>query len=48
MVIKTYPNTNKYRLKILEESYLRFNETVKNLEKEGKIKSVGSHPYSFE
>jgi len=47
-LLRHTPNTNKFRLKILEESYLRFNETVKNLKKEGKIKSVGSHPYSFE
>lgn len=47
-LLRHTPNTNKYRLKILEESYLRFNETVKNLKKAGKIKSLGSHPYSLE
>lgn len=46
-LLRHSPNTNKYRLKILEESHLKFNETIKNLKQAGKIKSIGSHPYSL-
>lgn len=47
-LLRHSPNTNKYRLKILEESLITFNETIKKLKKTGKIKSIGSHPYSLE
>ena len=47
-LLRHSPNTNKYRLKILEECHLEFKETVEKLKKAGKIKSIGSHPYSLE
>lgn len=47
-LLRHSPNTNKYRLRILEELYPTFNETIKSLKKSGKIKSIGSHPYTLE
>lgn len=47
-LLRHTPNTNKYRIKILKESFLEFNETVESLKKKGKINCIGSHPYTKE